>query len=99
MKSSLSFRSAISHEDLSRIGEKLHEARVHLNPMHIIDEKSVLISGLGLVAGLSSVTGTRSGDLRKLLTITSNNLAGCTAGGAGIAKYILGFLSGLTVDY
>lgn len=39
------------HEDLSRIGQKLHETRVRLSPTRVIGEKSLLISTLGLLAG------------------------------------------------
>jgi hypothetical protein len=38
-------------EDLSRIGQKLHETRVHFSPTHIIGENSLLISGIGLLVG------------------------------------------------
>jgi hypothetical protein len=38
-------------EDLSQIGQKLHETRVRISPTHVIGEKSLLISALGLLVG------------------------------------------------
>ncbi len=38
-------------EDVSQIGQKLHETRVRLSPMRLIGKKPLLISGLGLLAG------------------------------------------------
>ena len=39
------------HEDLSQIGQKLHDTRVQFSPTHVIGEKSLLISGIGLLLG------------------------------------------------
>ena len=38
-------------EDVSQIGQKLHETRVSLSPTHVVGEKPLLISALGLLVG------------------------------------------------
>jgi hypothetical protein len=39
------------HQDVRRIGEKLREARARLNPMNVVVERPLLISGFGLLLG------------------------------------------------
>src|SRR6266851_9862474 len=38
-------------EDVSQIGQKLHETRVSLSPTHVVGEEPLLISALGLLVG------------------------------------------------
>ena len=38
-------------EDLSQIGQRLHETRVRHSPTHVIGKKPLLISVLGLLVG------------------------------------------------
>jgi hypothetical protein len=75
------------HEDLSQIGQKLHETRVRLSPTHVIEEKSLLISALGLLVGF--VLGYRNlplGDIgkplaRTMLTMVAKQIAARAIGG------------------
>jgi hypothetical protein len=45
-------------EDVSQIGQKLHETRVRLSPTHVIGEKPLLILALGLLVGVVLGYGT-----------------------------------------
>jgi hypothetical protein len=59
------------HEDLSQIGQTLHKTRVRLSPTHVIEDKSLFISALGLLVGF--VLGYRNlplGDIGKPLART-----------------------------
>jgi hypothetical protein len=75
------------HEDLSQIGQKLHETRVRLSPTHIIGEESLVISALGLLVGF--VLGYRNlpfGDIgkpraRTMLTRMGKQIAARAIGG------------------
>ena len=75
------------HEDLSQIGQKLHETRARLSPTHVIEEKSLLISALGLLVGF--VLGYRNlplGDIgkplaRTMLTMVTKQIAARAIGG------------------
>jgi hypothetical protein len=75
------------HEDLSQIGQKFHETRVRLSPTHVIGEKSLLISALGLLVGF--VLGYRNlplGDIgkplaRTMLTMVAKQIAARAIGG------------------
>ena len=75
------------HEDLSQIGQKLHETRVRFSPTHIIGEKSLLISALGLLVGF--ILGYRNrplGDIGKplariMLTRVAKQVAARAIGG------------------
>ena len=74
-------------EDLSQIRQKLHETRVRVSPTHIIGEKSLLISALGLLVGF--VLGYRNlplGDIgkplaRTMLTMVAKQIAARAIGG------------------
>ncbi len=74
-------------EDLSQVGQKLHETRVRLSPTHVIGEKPLLISVLGLLGGF--VLGYRDlpfGDMGKprahtKLTRVGKQVAARTLGG------------------
>jgi len=39
------------HQDVRHLGEKLRETRTRLNPMNVLVERPLLISGFGLVLG------------------------------------------------
>ena len=45
------------YQDLSEIKQKLHETRIRLSPMRVIEKKSLMISALGLLVGF--VVGNR----------------------------------------
>jgi len=68
-------------EDVSQIGQKLHETRVSLSPTHVVGEEPLLISALGLLVGFvlgyweSPVRKDRQPIARTMLTTVGKQVA------------------------